>query len=102
MLPFFHLLPVSIYRSILKLFGESDITIAGLLEIKETGISLERFERICHKNSYIIKSRILYFINPNYQIKFGLKPRKTFKSLNNIPYLKNFYNTCGYYLIAEQ
>lgn len=102
MLPFFHLLPASIYRSILKLFGESDTTIAGLLEIKETGISIERFEIICQKNSYIIKSRILYFINPNYQIKFGLKPRKTIKLLNYIPYLKNFYNTCGYYLIAEQ
>lgn len=101
-LPFFHLLPKSIYRFVLKLFGESDITIAGLLEIKETGISLERFERLCVKNAYSIKSRILYFINPNYQIKFGLKPRKTYKVLNHIPYLKNFYTTCGYYLISLQ
>lgn len=99
-LPYFHLLHESLYKGILKLFGESKKTIEGLLEIKTTGISLEKFERLCLKNNYVVKSRNLYFINPNYEIKFGLKPRKTFKLLNYIPFLKNFYNTCGYYLIA--
>lgn len=99
-LPFFHLLPPTLYTGMLKLFGEQDATVNDLLEIKETGISLERFERLCRKNGYDIKHRILYFINPNYEVKFGLKPRKTYNLLNCIPYLKNFYNTCGYYLIA--
>lgn len=37
-LPFFHLLPKSMYKAVLRLFGESGATIDGLLEIKETGI----------------------------------------------------------------
>lgn len=100
MLPFFHLLPKGLYKGMLRVFGEDDATIADLLEIKETGISLERFEKLCAKNNYEIKSRASYFINPNYEVKFGLKPRKTYNLLNYIPYLKNFYNTCGYYLIT--
>lgn len=99
-LPYFHLLPKSLYRTMLKVFGEREETISGLLEIKETGISLERFERLSKQNNYEIRSRILYFINPNYEIKFNLKPRKTYKLLTYIPYLKNIYTTCGYYLIA--
>ncbi len=100
-LPYFHLLPVRLYSGMLRLFGESEATIEGLLEIKETGISLERFEKLCLKNTYKINQRILYFINPNYEVKFGLKPRKTFKLLNYVPWLKNFYITCGYYLISK-
>ena len=34
------------YKGLLKAFGESDGKISTLLEIKETGISLERFEEI--------------------------------------------------------
>ncbi len=99
-LPFFHLLPGFLYKGVLKLFGENDATIRDLLEIKETGISIERFEKLCRKKQYDIRHRTLYFINPNYEVKFGLKPRETYQLLNYVPYLKNFYNTCGYYLIA--
>ncbi|MDD2283796.1 MAG: class I SAM-dependent methyltransferase [Paludibacter sp.] len=99
-LPFFHLLPRFLYKGILKTFGENDATVKGLLEIKETGISIERFEKLCRNNQYDIRRRTLYFINPNYEVKFGLKPRETYKLLSCIPYLKNFYNTCGYYLIT--
>lgn len=39
-LPYFHLLSVSLYKLILKVFAESEATIHELLEIKETGIRL--------------------------------------------------------------
>jgi 2-polyprenyl-3-methyl-5-hydroxy-6-metoxy-1,4-benzoquinol methylase len=99
-LPFFHLLPKSIYSAVLKAFGEDKNTVSGLLEIKETGISLERFERLAKKNDYEILMRTLYFINPNYEVKFGLKPRVLSKTLAKLPYFRNFVATCGYYLIA--
>jgi len=99
-LPYYHLLPVGLYKGVLKLFGESDGKIASLLEIKETGISLERFERLIKKNGYSQKFKTLYFINPNYEVKFGLKPRNLIELLGNIPYLRNFLTTCGYYLIS--
>ena len=100
-LPYYHLLPAMIYKFILKIFGESDGKIASLLEIKETGISLERFEKLVAKNNYKQIQRTLYLINPNYEIKFGLKPR-VLSGIFAVPYFRNFITTCGYYLITIQ
>ena len=98
--PYFHLLPKAIYQTTLKLFAENNNTVSGLLEIKETGISLERFESLIVKNDYKILKKILYLINPNYEVKFGLKPRKLPMIIEKLPYLRNFVATCGYYLIS--
>jgi len=100
-LPWFHLFPIGIYRFILKAFGESKGTITGLLEIKETGISIERFERILKKENYKINRRVFYFINPNYQTKFGLKPRKQVKIITSIPWVRNFFTTAMYYVVSK-
>jgi SAM-dependent methyltransferase len=99
-LPYYHLLPASLYKALLKLLGESDGKIGSLLEIKETGISLERFENLTAKNGYIQLRKTLFLINPNYEIKFGLKPRILSGLLAQIPYFRDFVTTCGYYLIA--
>ena len=93
--PFLHLLPKSLYKWCLTTAGENP---QALMEIKETGISLERFLRIVKKGDYQVAEEVLYFINPNYEVKFGLKPRKIFECAN-IPYLRNFWTTCGYYLL---
>lgn len=98
-LPYFHLLPVSIYRKVLELFGEEASKVDELLEIKETGITIERFEGILLKEAYLTEKRELYLINPNYETKFGLKARIQFSVLSGIPWFRNFYTTCGYYLV---
>lgn len=98
-LPYYHLLPVPLYKGLLKAFGESDGKISTLLEIKETGISLERFEKTAQKNGYEQILKTLFLINPNYEVKFGLKPRKLTKIIASIPFLRNFFATCGYYII---
>ena len=98
--PYYHILPTSIYKKILNSFSESDTQIRSQLEVKETGISIERFERIIKKSNYDIKRRIFYFINPNYEIKFGLKPRKQLSFLTAIPYFRNFIITTNYYLLS--
>lgn len=99
-LPYFHILPQFIYKAILKLFKESDQKINGLLEVKQTGISIERFEKIIRRKNFR-KDRVLYyFINPNYEIKFGLKPRKAYKFIASIPFIRNFFITTCYYLIS--
>lgn len=100
-LPFFHILPSFLYRSILKLAGEKEKIIEDLLEIKQTGITLDRFERILKKENYIIRKKTLYFINPNYETKFGLKPRVQVKLISSIPFLRNFFVTAGYYVISK-
>jgi len=98
-LPYFHLLPVLLYKGVLKLFGESDKTVADLLEIKETGISLERFEKITVDTGYELINKKLFLINPIYKYKFNLEPRAQFPLLTKLPYIRNFVTTCGYYLI---
>lgn len=99
-LPWFHLLPEGMYRFVLKTFGETPGTIDALLEIKETGISIERFERILKQENYKIDKRVFYFINPNYETKFGLKPRKLTGLIAAIPWVRNFFTTAMYYVVS--
>jgi hypothetical protein len=87
---------------VLKAFGERPVNIKNLVEIKETGITIERFERILKKTRYNVLSRTFYFINPNYEIKFGLKPRIANKLISSIPYVRNFLITTNYYIIRPK
>lgn len=101
-LPYYHLLPMSLYKGFLKLFKEKPKTIDDLVEIKETGISIERFERLIKKNNYSIPKRTFYLINPIYKYKFNLEPRKQLGLISGIPYLRNFLTTCMYYLVKKE
>jgi SAM-dependent methyltransferase len=101
-LPFFHLLPMPLYKLVLKAFGENKSTIDDLEEIKQTGISIERFERILKAESWVVSNKTFYFINPNYEIKFGLKPREAFGFIAAIPFVRNFFTTACYYSITKK
>ncbi len=101
-LPYFHILPKPIYRSILKSFGESDAKIESLLEIKDTGITIERFERILKHENYHKDKRCFYWINPNYEVKFGLTPREMWGGLAAIPWVRNFFITTNYYVVSPK
>ncbi len=96
-LPYFHLLPKKIYGWILKKNNEP---VEDLLEIKDTGISIERFEKIVRQTNYSINNKTFYLINPIYKYKFGWKAKKQLPILKSIPYLRNYFTTCVYYLIT--
>ena len=98
--PYIHLLPRLWYGRLLHRFGESDKCIEELQEIKETGITIERWERILRTEQLPILRRELYFINPNYEVKFGLRPRRSLPVFRRIPYLRDYYVTAAYYLIG--
>lgn len=100
-LPYLHLFPKSIYRLILKMFGENDGTLKELMEIKATGISIERFRRILKAEKYTIDKEVYYLINPNYETKFGLKPRKQNRLVSSIPWIRNFFTTAMYYVVSK-
>lgn len=100
-MPYFHLLPRSIYRSVLSAFEKNEKRVEGLMEIKETGISIDRFERILKKENYTIEKRTFFFINPNYETKFGLKPRRQVKIITAIPWIRNFFTTAVYYVVSK-
>jgi SAM-dependent methyltransferase len=97
-LPYFHLLPKKIYKRILTSCKEQA---CHFLEIKETGISIERFERIVKNNGYTIVNKTHFLFNPIYKYKFALNPKKQFAFISKIPWIRNFLTTCVYYLIEE-
>ncbi|GAP69663.1 protein containing methyltransferase domain [Bacteroidales bacterium 6E] len=99
--PWIHLLPVTLYTQILKEGGEPHARIEALMEIRETGLSLERFEKILRQENYKLLKRDFYLVNPNYEVKFGMKPRKVLPFFENLKYLRNLYTTTAYYLIRR-
>lgn len=100
--PYFHILPMPIYKAILRLFKEPEGHIQSLVNNKETGITIERFRRAVKMNQWAVLDETLYLINPNYDTKFGLKPRKQFGFLAAIPFFRNFFTTCAYYIITPK
>lgn len=96
--PFLHLLPCPIYRRILKTAGESRSMIDCLIDIKQTRCPIEKFNEVINETGYEILGRQLYFINPNYEVKFGLKPRKLAGWVSAIPHLRNFFSTSCFFL----
>jgi SAM-dependent methyltransferase len=102
MLPYFHLLPVPLYKGVLKLFGEYPPIINELLEVKSTGISIERFEKLIKKAGYTITNKTHYLFNPIYKYKFGVKPRKQAALISAIPYVRDFLTTCVYYTVRSE
>lgn len=98
-LPFFHILPNFCYRSILKMGGETANLIDVLLEIKSTKLSINHYKNILKKTGFKIDKEDYYLINPNYEIKFHLKPKKVY-DLFKIPYIADFYTTTHYSIIS--
>lgn len=99
-LPYFHILPRSIYQLILKAFGENNNTIVALMEIKDTGISTRRFKKAIFNLKYAILKETYFVINPNYETKFGLKKRVLW-SIFKIPFLSDFYTTAYYCVLSK-
>lgn len=97
-LPYFHILPAFICRLILKAFGEH---IDDFMDIKLTGISIRRFEKIVKQNRMYVLSKIHFLINPIYHYKLGIKKRKQFSLISNMPVLKEFLTTGVFYLIGK-
>ena len=100
-LPYYHLLPMPLFRGFLKLMGEPENIIEALAEIKETGISIERFERISKTAGFTVDRSRFFLINPVYKYKFGLQPRRQIGLINAIPFARNFVTTCAYYILRK-
>lgn len=98
-MPYYHLLPRRMYKWILNRFHQPA---EDLLEIKDTGISIERFEKIVKKTNYKVIDKIHFLINPIYKYKFGWKARKQLSLISRIPYVRNYFTTCVYYLINQK
>ncbi len=77
-LPFIHLCPGILYRFLLRCFHETPSCIEELSDIKRCRMTIDTFEQLAEKYGYEITDRQLWFINPHYQQKFHLRPRKLY------------------------
>ncbi|MDR0510723.1 MAG: class I SAM-dependent methyltransferase [Rikenellaceae bacterium] len=100
-LPYLHLLPRKLYALTLRMFGETRGRIEGLLEIKDTRLHLWRFHRIVRRSPFRVAREELWLVNPNYEVKFGLRPRRLPKALN-IPWMREFFVTTCYVFLTRQ
>lgn len=101
-LPFFHLLPRFMYRGMLSVFGEDKETIDELLSIQECRITIEGCRKYLKKYHYRKEKEKLFFINPHYEVKFGLKPRKLSPLIAGIPYVRNFFCTSCFLIVSDE
>ena len=99
-LPFYHILPRPVLRWMLKLGKIDDGGIDGMMELKQTGISIAKFRKIVKQNGYEFVRKTDWFINPNYEVKFNLRPCKLYV-LNKIPYFRDFFTTSYYAIIKK-
>lgn len=97
-LPFIHLLPVPVYLYLLKANKETTGCINELLDIRKSRITTERFEQLTETHGLSIVDRCLWLVNPHYEQKFHLKPRKLPAALSRIRYIRNFLSTSCFYL----
>lgn len=96
LLPWIHLLPKIMYRSLLRFCKEPDEVVEELLELKKTGIIIEKMNRLVKCNGFIVLKEKYWLFNPIYKYKFKLKPRGVFPFFGRIPYVRNFYTTAHY------
>lgn len=96
-MPYIHLLPLKWYRSLLQKLNEP---VDDLLDIRETRLSIERFQKMLRRQDYSVCSRKLYLLNPIYRYKFRLPPLQQPFFLSRLPGLRNLVTTCAYYLVT--
>ena len=98
-IPFIHLLPVPLYRGLLRSCKEKQSAIDELLSIKRSKMPVEKFERLAKETGYETIDKQLWFINPHYEQKFNLKPRKLNNLIAKLPWIRNFFTTSAFYLL---
>jgi SAM-dependent methyltransferase len=101
-MPYYHILPKPIYRGFLKVMKEKQGNIDFMMETKDFGITIERFERIVKKSNMEVVEKQWFLFNPIYKYKFNLKPRKQNWLFGAVPFVRNFLTTCVYYTIQDK
>ncbi len=99
--PFIHLLPRKLFVWLLRQLGESRGVIEDFLNIRDTRMTIQGFEKLCHKTGYKVIKQRLYFINPHYEAKFGIKPRILWKGIAGVPYIRDYFTT-SYHCILRR
>ena len=100
-MPFVHLLPRPVFRSLLRMSGNDAFTVNELMSIRRSRMSVERFEQLCSSTGFSVLRRTLWLVNPHYQQKFHLRPRRLWPFFACLRYVRNFYTTSAFYLLHK-
>ena len=100
--PFIHLLPRGMFVWLLRKLGEPDFVIKDFLSVRDTRMPIQAFQKLCKDTGFEVVDRRLYFINPHYEAKFGLKPRVLWRVISGIPYIRDFFSTSCHYLVRKK
>lgn len=98
-LPWIHLLPMKMYRGLLRMFREPEDHIRELMDIRASKVTVERFEQVCKAAGCEVLDRALWLINPHYRVKFGMIPIRLRFGLDLIPWLRNYLSSSCFYVI---
>jgi SAM-dependent methyltransferase len=100
-MPYIHILPNAMYSRLMRLAGETEGVITDLLDIKSTRVSsLRKLEKMIRSAGLTVHNKRYYLINPDYDIKFGLRPRFLPPPLCHIVGLRNFICTSCFWVIG--
>ena len=83
-IPFLHLLPKAMIRTLASMLRESPELAENVIANYRVGLSIRCFERYCHLFDFEPVVRELFLVRPIYRTRFGLRPRR----LPNIPLLR--------------
>jgi SAM-dependent methyltransferase len=100
-LPYIHLLPKVMYKRLLRLMGEDIRVIDELMEVRDTRINIQWFNKLIRMQHYIKEKEKFFLVNPNYEVKFNLKARGL-PLLLNIPYIRDFFATTYYCVLSDK
>ena len=101
-LPWLHLLPRGLYAGVLRRLGEPEHRVQELLELRDTRLSIHRFERLLREAGYETRRRRLFLLNPIYAYKFGWPPVPQLPVVRSLPFVRDFVTTCCYYVVAPR
>jgi len=65
-------------------------------------MTIDTFEQLAEKYGYEIIDRQLWFINPHYQQKFHLRPRKLYPVLAQLKHIRNYFSTSCFYITRHR
>lgn len=97
-----HLLPKGIYVAVLNACGEPKQVVDELAEIHDYRVHINQMNRLYKQTGFQMMKELHYFINPIYEYKFGLKTRKQAPFITAIPWVRDFFTTSCYYLLAKR
>jgi SAM-dependent methyltransferase len=86
-LPYYHLLPNFLIKSLGKLFNEREFVIESAILNYKIGLSIRAFEKYYTNSGFKVVQKDLFLFRPLYKIRFNLNPRK----FPNIPILREAF-----------